>query len=645
MDTNVYTMVPNDYCRLCKLNMREDGPSTYGHSTDMFLTKKTTSISERLALLGLTVAPESGQSNRCCSRCSSIISRLERDLPIFRQWEEEYRESSVSKRQREPTPPKTPRALKKTCPNPPSPSASAFGQTTTQVTITYPSQTLTRVCNPEEDPIIKFIVLKRWKEAASHALKHQHLQEELKHGVINLIRKECEVLCSRKNDFILWKSKPADLKSFSFKSLRDDLHRLAPFLFSIFNCISNNNNLAASTAAAIAIRGRQPRLAALSYWINTILQYGGAKKSVFNRLSQLSLTTSHKRAVKKQHELALGCGAEFVQFKGGLKATDTEATQSLEDLHRSEMLPLSSLRLLVSPLQLMAAALWGVVQHRAVMHYGLLEDFITAVLDIIPELLTRSERNQLVLGLRAQVVLEMCRSDDLCSRQNIEPHLTRIDDLVKEQDEEEASSSKLKASVDYVSKVVNTLLDDPYERNIFYEETFPSVFGFYFDSALCALVRRFLMNLEKLLPVPSLDQTSLWLGLSPPVLTECGDIFNQAEALSELIQQHKQDHDLSPGPFVNDFIFSSLSGQQNNDKETESEMTHLNGSYKEEADNPFVEEETEDDVHSVEVTLDESDTDPQDCDSSVTNVNQTPSGVVKPSGALSVVRPLVPFLN
>lgn len=35
-----------------------------------------------------------------------------------------------------------------------------------------------------------------------------------------------------------------------------------------------------------------------------------------------------------------------------------------------------------------------------------------------------------------QVVLEMCRSDDSCSRQTIEPHLKRIDTYIMEQDEE-----------------------------------------------------------------------------------------------------------------------------------------------------------------------------------------------------------------
>ncbi|XP_077060977.1 uncharacterized protein LOC143713535 [Siphateles boraxobius] len=334
-------MTLSDYCRLCKINMRVEG--IYGHSTDMFSSKKPPSLSERLTILGVTVAPESGASRRSCQRCSNRISKLERDLPTFRQWEEEFRntDSNIAKRQREPTPLKTPRALKKTCPNPPSPRDISTRKTTTQVTITYPSQTLSRVCNPEEDPIIKFIILKRWKEAASHALKHKHLQEELKSGIIQLIFEECEKLCSQRNDFILWRSKPADLKSFSFHSLRDDLHRLAPFMLSIFNCITNNNNLSTCTAAAIAIRGRQPRLAALSYYINTILQYGGAKKSVFKRLSQLSITTSHGRAIKKQHELALGCGADFQKLKLSFKDTDNdeefqEAFRSMEDLHLSD---------------------------------------------------------------------------------------------------------------------------------------------------------------------------------------------------------------------------------------------------------------------------------------------------------------------
>ncbi|XP_041963573.1 specifically androgen-regulated gene protein-like isoform X2 [Alosa sapidissima] len=131
-ESYVYKMSFSDYCRLCKANMRVEG--IYGHSTDMFLSKKTPSLSERLALLGVTVAQEPGQSTRSCQRCSSRITRLERDLPTFKKWEEEFRNTDsniAAKRQREPTPSKTPRASKKTCPNSPSPRPRSTRKTTT----------------------------------------------------------------------------------------------------------------------------------------------------------------------------------------------------------------------------------------------------------------------------------------------------------------------------------------------------------------------------------------------------------------------------------------------------------------------------------------------------------------------------------
>ena len=64
---------------------------------------------------------------------------------------------------------------------------------------------------------------------------------------------------------------------------------------------------------------------------------------------------------------------------------------------------MSSLRLLVPPLQLVSAALWQIVRQGAVMYFGLLEDFVSTVLETVPELLTYTERVQLVMGLRAKV--------------------------------------------------------------------------------------------------------------------------------------------------------------------------------------------------------------------------------------------------
>lgn len=71
--------------------------------------------------------------------------------------------------------------------------------------------------------------------------------------------------------------------------------------------------------------------------------------------------------------------------------------------HLGVQLPLSALRLLVSPVKIVSAAIWQIIEHRVVADYGTLEDFVSMVTDVVPELLTNCQRTQLVLGLRAQV--------------------------------------------------------------------------------------------------------------------------------------------------------------------------------------------------------------------------------------------------
>ncbi|XP_073347080.1 uncharacterized protein [Pagrus major] len=224
-------------------------------------------------------------------------------------------------------------------------------------------------------------------------------------------------------------------------------------------------------------------------------------------------------------------------------------------------LPLSSLRLIVPPLQLVSAALWEIVKQGAVVYYGLLEEFITTVLETVPELLTDTERVQLVMGLRAKVVLDLCHKDDLASLQTIQSHLSRINTYIKNQDNKD-SSFEVEASVTNFLKLVNTLMDDQCQRDIFYQKIFPAVFGSKYDSALQALMRKFLLNLQKLLPVPNLEQTSLWLSQSPSILKECADFINQPEPLNTLIQHHKDHGHKVPqaSPFsADDCILSSLS--------------------------------------------------------------------------------------
>ncbi|XP_060900773.1 zinc finger protein 665-like isoform X1 [Labrus mixtus] len=223
--------------------------------------------------------------------------------------------------------------------------------------------------------------------------------------------------------------------------------------------------------------------------------------------------------------------------------------------------PLSSFRLIVPPLQLVSAALLEIVKQGAVMYFGLLEEFITSVLETAPELLTDTERVQLVIGLRAKAVLELCRNDAFSDQQAFQHHLSQINTFITNQDKE-TSNSEMKVSVTNFLRLVHTLMEDHCQRDIFYKNIFPTLFGPKYDSALQALMKKFLLNLHELLPVPNLEQTSLWLSLSPSILKECVDFMNQSKPLKTLIQHHKHHGHKVPKALSSsgdDCILSSLS--------------------------------------------------------------------------------------
>ncbi|CAB1326568.1 unnamed protein product [Coregonus sp. 'balchen'] len=192
-------------------------------------------------------------------------------------------------------------------------------------------------------------------------------------------------------------------------------------------------------------------------------------------------------------------------------------------------LPLSSLRLFVPPLRLVCAALWQVVERRDVMDYGLLEEFATSVLEIVPDLMTYRERVQLLMGLRARLVLELCRCDDeLCRPDTVQPHLNRIRNCVSNQ-KGEVSDPKVEASEASFMKLIETLLEQPEERELFFQ----------------ILVWEFLSRLEKLIPAPNLKQS-----------------VAHPEPLQAVLRHHKNEHHLDTNALRStggDYILSSLS--------------------------------------------------------------------------------------
>ncbi|XP_055738633.1 zinc finger protein Xfin-like isoform X2 [Salvelinus fontinalis] len=201
-------------------------------------------------------------------------------------------------------------------------------------------------------------------------------------------------------------------------------------------------------------------------------------------------------------------------------------------------LPLSSLRLLVPPLRLVSAALWQVVQQRDVMDYGLVEEFVTTVLEIVPDMMSYRERVQLIMGLRAQLVLELCRSDHLANPETIQPHLNRMNTCIITHSDKEISDPEMEASELTFRKLIQTLLEDPVEKEHFFQNIFPEEFGPKYDSALQTLVWEFLSRLEKLLPAPTLQQTASWFLPDPSVLEECVQCVSHPQPLKTLLQHH-----------------------------------------------------------------------------------------------------------
>ncbi|XP_036822580.1 zinc finger protein 420 isoform X2 [Oncorhynchus mykiss] len=214
----------------------------------------------------------------------------------------------------------------------------------------------------------------------------------------------------------------------------------------------------------------------------------------------------------------------------------------MQKRHRMEALrdglPLSSLRLLVPPLRLVSAALWQVVQQRDVMDYGLVEEFVTTVLERVPDMMSYRERVQLIMGLRAQLVLELCRSDHLANPETIQPHLNRMKTCIITHRGKEISDPEVEASESNFLKLIQTLLEDPVEKEYFFQSVFSEEFGPKYNSALQTLVWEFLSRLEKLLPAPTLQQTASWFLPDPSVLEECVQCVSHPQPLKTLLQHH-----------------------------------------------------------------------------------------------------------
>ncbi|XP_061816728.1 uncharacterized protein [Nerophis lumbriciformis] len=207
--------------------------------------------------------------------------------------------------------------------------------------------------------------------------------------------------------------------------------------------------------------------------------------------------------------------------------------------NRANDLPVHYLRLLAPPLQLLSAAMWRIVQQGLVDHYGMLEEFVTMVTELVPELMSYSQRAQLILGLRARLVLELCRGEQPVDMQTMQPHLDRIKAPVSTAKDNHSTIDLVEESEVNFVELVHSLLEDPVERKYFFEETFLSYFGPKYDAALEMLVWEFISRLEELLPVPDFTQLAALLGDAPSFLSDCLQTFFPPADMKALLEHHR----------------------------------------------------------------------------------------------------------
>ncbi|MED6258554.1 hypothetical protein ATANTOWER_008936 [Ataeniobius toweri] len=166
---------------------------------------------------------------------------------------------------------------------------------------------------------------------------------------------------------------------------------------------------------------------------------------------------------------------------------------------------LPALRLFIPPLRLVSAAMWHIVQSGNLQEYGLVEDFISTVTDTVPELLNPDQKAQLLLGLRARVVLELCRSEQITDTDSIQMHLEQIKTLISTWAAQPCFADVQFPESNFVDHV-GLLLKDPEEKEKFFQDVFPTDFGPDYDNALQMLMLDFMSRLEKLFPVPDIQQ-------------------------------------------------------------------------------------------------------------------------------------------
>ncbi|XP_028256692.1 zinc finger protein 135 isoform X2 [Parambassis ranga] len=219
-------------------------------------------------------------------------------------------------------------------------------------------------------------------------------------------------------------------------------------------------------------------------------------------------------------------------------------------------LPLASLCLMASPLQLTYSYIWQVIRQKNVKQYGKVDEFVTMVTQTVPELLSFKQTAQLILGIRARIILDLLHKDGPPDAKAIQTLINKLKVSTSSGDAE------VEKSQTNFMVLVQNLLKNPAERKHFFQEVFPGQYGQKFDTALQALIAGLVCKLEQLLPVPNLSQLGAMISSSPAVLEACGVLIPDPGDLKTLLL-HQQAKGLlgvkaTVSSSVGDCVLSSL---------------------------------------------------------------------------------------
>ncbi|XP_047431467.1 zinc finger protein 184 [Mugil cephalus] len=220
-------------------------------------------------------------------------------------------------------------------------------------------------------------------------------------------------------------------------------------------------------------------------------------------------------------------------------------------------LPLASLRLMASPLQLTYSYIWQVIRQKNVRQYGKVEEFVTMVTHTVPELLSFRQTAQLILGLRARVILDLLHKEGPPDTRAIQTLINKLKVSTSSGKDTEVEKSQTNFLV-----LVQNLLKSPSERKRFFQEEFPVQYGTKFDTALQTLIAGLVCKLEQLLPVPNLSQLGAMISTEPTILEACGGFIPDPGDLKPLLL-HQQAKGLlgvkaTISSSVGDCVLSSL---------------------------------------------------------------------------------------